>query len=904
MSLFKKFLKPKWQHSNPDVRRQALAEMAAEQLISFIDTEPDEALRKAAVVRIRDEALLESLLGHNLPDVRDTTREHWLNLLLPSSADLNSITHSATLVRIAGLTKDQQLRLDAIARISDQNERLVIAREHPVAKVRLAAAEGIDQHALLQQLLEFAQAKDKAVYRLCKERLAAAKANQEAIAARKQQITYLLEQAAYLNRVGYGPDFNGRLQVIQRQQQELNDSLTDEQRHTLESALLDASRILEQHAAEEQRQAEEQQRQAEAQAAQQQLVSELNDALAAAPSSTDPEALKQQLQAIDERWRATQTDHKADADALRSFENTMQQALALQATLEQVSAKQQELSQWLEKDLPADMRGLQQVIQSGKKWQAQLKWPSQLEAPEWLAALSGKRQIAEIRLTELENQQTARMDTLQRQLDKLEQHIDNGHLKDAGKLYGQVHQSLRQVDGKAAYNFQNRIKSLAARLNEMRDWQGFVTTPKKEALCESMEALIDADISPDVLADKIQVLQDEWKTLNSSQPDKALWDRFQAAGDKAFEPCRAWFADVARQREVNVERRNQLIEELRHYEANLDWDQADWKVVQKTLETAREVFRGYSPVDRAAHKHTQEHFRAACDAIYSHLKAEYDRNLAAKAALVEAAADLAEEEDLTDVVERVKELQQRWKEIGITPRAPDQKYWRQFRSQCDAVFARLDEQRNERKAELNNRVIEAEELVNQAAALPASTLSAADVLEQFQQYEQQFAAIELPRSAHQRLRKQLADIAAQLDDRQVAQSQAEERQRWQGLLDRLQALADHNESLWHDADQLPDGYPLAAFEQRWQQDQDTPVAIDTDAARDLCIRMEVISGLESPAADQGRRMQLQVQRLAQAMGQSIGHSDERLALVLEWLATPAGTAQQQRFIQALKASIG
>ncbi|MDO6804677.1 hypothetical protein Q4595_19665, partial [Wenyingzhuangia sp. 1_MG-2023] len=143
---------------------------------------------------------------------------------------------------------------------------------------------------------------------------------------------------------------------------------------------------------EEQRQAEEQQRQAEAQAAQQQLVSELNDALAAAPSSTDPEALKQQLQAIDERWRATQTDHKADADALRSFENTMQQALALQATLEQVSAKQQELSQWLEKDLPADMRGLQQVIQSGKKWQAQLKWPSQLEAPEWLAALSGKRQ--------------------------------------------------------------------------------------------------------------------------------------------------------------------------------------------------------------------------------------------------------------------------------------------------------------------------------------------------------------------------------------------------------------------------------------------------------------------------------------------------------------------------------
>ena len=204
---------------------------------------------------------------------------------------------------------------------------------------------------------------------------------------------------------------------------------------------------------------------------------------------------------------------------------------------------------------------------------------------------------------------------------------------------------------------------------------------------------------------------------------------------------------------------------------------------------------------------------------------------------------------------------------------------------------------------MNGRVTEAEVLVNLATELPASALPAADALEQLSQYEQQFAAIELPRSAHQRLRKQLTDVSAQLDDRQTAQSQAAERQRWQGLLDRLQALADHNETLWHEAEQLPAAYPLAAFEQRWQMDQETSVSVDTEAARDLCIRMEVIGGLESPADDQGRRMQLQVQRLAQAMGQSIGHTDERRTLVLEWLETPASASQQQRFIQALKASL-
>ncbi|WP_221798191.1 DUF349 domain-containing protein [Oceanobacter mangrovi] len=901
MSLLKKFLKPgkpKWQHDDPAVRKQALADLPHEQILQFIDIEPSAELRLQAVQRLSDEAVLEKLLAHNHDDVREAARNHWLGMLMPAGKDLASISVSATLVRIAGLTRDDELRLQAIARITDQQERLAIARQHPVARVRLTAAEGIDDYQLLQQLLDHAQGKDKAVYRLCKDRLAAAKAAADAKAEQQQKIQNVLEQAAYLNRIGYGPEFNGRLQVLTRQREEFASAMDADQQARLDSELQQARAVLQQHEQEEQRRADAERLAAAAQQRQLELLEQLQQVVKPAAAA---DQLQQSLHEIDSAWHSSLVDHKPEQQQLRLFENTLQQGMALHSALASYNDNDSQLEQWLQQDLPADMKGLQQVIRSGKDWLGLFKWPADLPQPEWLAALRGKCQLAEAQLANLQDQQTARIDQIDQQLSKLEKLLDEGHLKDASKFYGQVNHALRQIDHKSAQRFQHRIKAVGARLSEMRDWQGYVTTPKKEALCEEMEALIGVEIAPESLANKIQALQEEWKTLNTSQPDKELWERFQIAGDKAFEPCRAWYAEAAQQRELNITLRNQLIDELSQYEANLDWSSADWKVVQKTLEAARETFRGYSPVERGAHRDTQSRFHSICDKIYAHLKAEYDRNLATKSSLADTAAQLLQQEDLTGVVDQIKQLQQQWKQVGVTPRAADQKLWRQFRSNCDAIFARLDEQRAERKSAIDHQVSAAEALVQQAQALLDSDIADDELQQQLQQIEQEFAAVELPRGAHQRLRKALSDVANTLHEREEALLAEEDRQRWQGLLDNLVAIANADETQWQQAEALPEGYSQKEFEQRWQQaGQFTNASAE---ARDLCIRMEILAEQESPASDQNRRMELQVQRLAEAMGQAVSRDAERASLVSQWLLTSSDTDQQQRFLNALQASL-
>src|SRR5690606_42143204 len=55
------------------------------------------------------------------------------------------------------------------------------------------------------------------------------------------------------------------------------------------------------------------------------------------------------------------------------------------------------------------------------------------------------------------------------------------------------------------------------RLQELRDWQGFVTQPKQIELCERMEYLAEQSLDPQLKANRIKELQTEWRALGRSE---------------------------------------------------------------------------------------------------------------------------------------------------------------------------------------------------------------------------------------------------------------------------------------------------------------------------------------------------------------------------------------------------
>ncbi|HAJ44000.1 MAG TPA: DUF349 domain-containing protein, partial [Alcanivorax sp.] len=136
----------------------------------------------------------------------------------------------------------------------------------------------------------------------------------------------------------------------------------------------------------------------------------------------------------------------------------------------------------------------------------------------------------------------------------LRRELQQGNLKHANRLWHKAEAVLAEQNDPW---LQQQLERLTPRREELRDWHAFAAQPKKEQLCERMEALAETDMDAEERASAVQALHEEWRALMSSDQDQdqALWDRFKAASDRAYEPCRAHFAELDAQREENLRRR-------------------------------------------------------------------------------------------------------------------------------------------------------------------------------------------------------------------------------------------------------------------------------------------------------------------------------------------------------------
>lgn len=915
--LFKpSFLKPKWQHKDPAIRKLAIADLSDEKiLLKIAEHDSDLSARAAALAKIKSPQNLAIFLVCENTELRQQAQQQHLAQLLPNQniSDLAAISNDNDLVNIATYTRDDALRLAAINQLGNESIRLDIASNNPVAKMRMAAAQGLEKSESLQKLMQVAQGKDKALYRFCKDNLASRKSAEDNAKLREEKIATAISNAQHLGTIAYSPDYNGRLQLLKQNWAALN--VQDaQQQQALNTALVQCEGTLAEHVAEEK-------------AAQDKIIAIASakesfiTLLAQLENLEFSEQVSAQLKTLEQRWNDSKTVSKPDATQNKTFEQSLQAWLALDNTRNQLVEQKEafealiQQSQQLEKSSVSKSQNLQKELTKTVK---QLPWKAaelqiSIETPALLTELESALQNVIKHNQNLSAHEADSSKQLAQLLIELEGHITEGHLKEANKSHQQALQALKKISQQEAKKFQRQYQNLTAQLTEIRDWQGYAATPKKEALCVSMENLVGSEMDPAILADKIHNFQEEWKAIGpiARQDDKILWNRFRTAADKAYLPCKAYYADMAIQRQQNLVNRQALIVQLTDYEASMDWDGADWGIVQKTLDAARETFRSFSPVDRNEHKNSQASLQEISDKIYAHIKAEYQRNIEAKESLINQAKSLQEVEDLSQAIEQSKQLQADWKTIGMTPNKTDQKLWQEFRLACDAVFSRRDEQRQQNKVHIEASIEQAQAIIIKAEAAAKETNS--ENKEALALCASEFAELSLPKALYAQLRKRLFDAQQQQEDLFSLAKVAKKQQAWITLTDRLSAIslkaqdAEQADALYKaDATdlKLPQGIDKSLLESKWNEvSSELTVALsNTDSLRDACIGLEIAAELSSPAEDQQARMAYQVKRLAQGLGQAGSLQQQISDSVSQWLALNADQAWQQRYNSALLAA--
>jgi len=470
----------------------------------------------------------------------------------------------------------------------------------------------------------------------------------------------------------------------------------------------------------------------------------------------------------------------------------------------------------------------------------------------------------------------------------------------------------------------SRLQGLDQQLDALKDWKSFSVAPKRTELIEEMELLAGAALDPPALAERIRSIQDEWRTLNKGAGEAVEADtqRFQQAAQRAYQPCREYFAAQALVREENLRRRDALLAGLTAFEAACNWEQPDWRAVIKTLRETKEEWRAATPVDRAAGKPQQDAFTALVSGMQDRLDAEYARNQKQKESLIERAGQLLAGEDPRKAIDAIKRLQQEWQATGPVPREMDQRLWGEFRRHCDAVFQRREQELAAHAAGLEDNKAQALALcerLEQIAALEGAGLlaQAAAMAEVRSAFE---ALGELPRAEARELRNKF-DRAVERCRKAFARQQARDaEQGWNDLFeaaDQVRAYrlgvarelgAGQLDSLRSAAEAgmaAAQGWPKGGLEilkKGLAAGRSADLAANETALRMLCIRAEILTDTPTPPEDQALRRDYLLQRLTQGMGQGLRTDEARLdTLALEWLgAGPVEDAAYEPLAQRFR----
>jgi DNA repair protein SbcC/Rad50 len=920
MSLFSRLFGKAPPPSPPTLEtRIADLERQPDPVITSIALSRDEvALRTQAVKKLRyGDALLSLALdcGDDAPDtVRHAAQQRLAQLLDAGATDFAQIWERAgnkvQALAVAALSAEPQRLERAVASSSDQDflQRLVL--EGPTARLRQVAAENIHDASRLKQLLKDVRNKDKNVYKIIKRKCDAFQEQQKKQAELQATISSLCESIERHSRKPFDPLFTATLEHLSQQWASLASQappdIASRASQAIETARETITRQLQLLA----KQAAQAGAIANAGAEQQAVLRDLRQLLASLYTITaeDLPMLQErtgaQLSQCLERWQHTiayKAPSRLDAAAVEELHAAATQVIQVLLT---GGTLQQQLQRLTEPDGGNDPRNDPQQMQ---QMLALSKLASGVELPAVIE--DARRTLDELRQAQQQGQvqQATQLRDLGILIRKANGALNAGRSAQAGRMRRSIELSLRDLPPLPAA-LTAQLQRLDERLHELRDWQNYAVAPKRADLIQQMEELIGCGEEPTALADLIQKLQAEWKTVSrgSAGQDDEEFQRFHRAAQTAYQPCREYFEAQTKVREENLANRTALLERLRIFESSYDWGDADWKHVARVLREARQEWRSHSPTERAATKPVQDSFDTLLNTIQARLDAQLARNVERKKNLLAQAGKLLEEPDVARALEDLKQLQAAWKAVGLTPHQEDQAMWEEFRRQCDAIHARRQQQYEQQRFELDGNYTKAAALCEQAEAL--TTLSGAEVFEALKsvaRLRDEFAAIDrLPGNSDQLLSTRLQRAGERIEANVERHRQWQEEQRWHALLEAgnllrlwrlgvvenatdLEAREQAVRSFIDTPRQWPKG-ALQLLQTELQRSADTDLAANEQALRLLCIRAEILTNVATPLEDQTLRRNHQMQRLVAGAHQATEGEREQLdALLFAWVRVGA-----------------
>lgn len=932
-----KLFKPKWQSKHWETRKEALEtldEFKADDLAiltQLAETDPHSEIQQAAIQKISDTSTLIKLHKKAKDSAKEALEKRLYQLATAQSLSIFDLILDQDLLTEM-ITKAHQAEsyIRGLARIENPQVLFTIASQSRNAQIRQAAAELIETEKELNDLFAHAKNKDKTVFQITKNKLAALRSLAQQKTEQEQQVSKLLSDLDTLHNTEALQHFDARLSHLDKQWQAVKSFATDDQLKTYNKLWPECEQkrdsLIETKAESEPPQAETiqiKENNDEIDATLAAIDSTLSRFQTQAAKPTEVSALDALIKTQENRWLEASKEAEVSKTHQKHYADGMLQLRHYIKSMRHFIEHQDDLSASI--TLLKDSKSLSpiELEQQRKQLNQSIKdidWPVLFLQPDLLKQAQDALKLSKERKQELIVQQKKIEAIITQQIEKMDSALEEKQIKQAAQQLKDIQANLSQLEKRQADKFQQGLALRINQLNELRDWQGYVSTPKQEELCEAMEKLAETHIDPNDKADKIKQMQQEWKALGGTG-NQALWQRFKTAADKAFEPCALFFGEQKQLKEANLNKRKTLLDQLKGYLSSIDWEAAgshnshpswkteDWKTAAKINRQAKQEWKDAFPVDFKQNKPFQTEFSKLIDQFDEHLEKERQHNISLKQSIVEKAQALAESDDIEAGIQAVKLLQEQWQKIGITHHKADRKLWAEYRSACDSLFEKRNQAREEKRSELDQLIQQANDTSQRisADAESAATKTKDELKATLSNFRHSLKSLpDLPHKVKEKISQQIQTSIDKIE-KHIKQKDFEAKQQaWQEMARKSDIIKKIYRDVYSSQKNAAEP-SWSSLEDEFNSQQVLPAAtekqfdlvwenlkagstsdlhvLNEEQARELCIAGEIAAGIDSPETDKSLRMQLQVSRLSEGLAsgsENISREDKLEALLHDW----------------------
>ena len=219
----------------------------------------------------------------------------------------------------------------------------------------------------------------------------------------------------------------------------------------------------------------------------------------------------------------------------------------------------------------------------------------------------------------------------------------------------------------------------------------------KTELCEKIEEIKTDDLKTyaqwDEVTKQIIALQEDWKKLGyaSRKANAALFARFRKSCDEFFAKKAEFYKSMKDELSSNLAKKIDLCERAEALMDSTEWKEATDKFVEMQKE-----WKTIGPVVKKHSDAVWKRFIAACDHFFEQKKkqnvnvhAVEHENLKAKKEII-ATLKSTIEEAADGAAQTVRDLMDRWQEIGHVPFKEKDKIYAQYRELIDKAFETLN----------------------------------------------------------------------------------------------------------------------------------------------------------------------------------------------------------------------